>query len=353
MSRINKFKKLMLWIFAIVFFVLVIFNLIGYIFSAPVYKGPVTDHFDGKTFKNPGNVKAKGLSDLIKWVRTREKQPWLEDKDVLTGAAPTARVAQGVKVTFVNHATFLIQVDGLNILTDPVWSERVSPVSFAGPKRMRPPGIRFEDLPPIDVIIISHNHYDHLDRATMRALISKFDPQVITPLGVGAFIEGLGSHRVTDMDWWQEHEISGETKIACVPAQHFSGRGTFDRDATLWCGYVILRNDGHVYFAGDSGYGDFFKDIGKQYGGMKISLIPIGAYLPRWFMSPIHISPDEAVQVHQDVGSEVSVGMHFGTYPLADDGQHQPQHDLRKALENSGISYDEFFTLEEGESLTR
>lgn len=343
----------MLWFFAIVFFILVIFNLIGYLVSAPVYKGPVTDHFNGKTFINQGNVKAKGLSDVIKWVMTRDKQPWHELKEAVPGKAPAERVAEGVVITFVNHATFLIQVDGLNILTDPVWSERTSPVSFAGPKRMRPPGIRFEDLPHIDLILISHNHYDHLDHPTMRDLIWKFNPQVITPLGVGAFIESLGSKRVSDLDWWQEHDMSEVIKIACVPAQHFSGRGTFDRDATLWCGFVILREAGNIYFAGDSGYGDFFKEIGGHYGNMQTSLIPIGAYLPRWFMSPIHMSPDEAVKVHRDVGSALSIGMHFGTFPLADDGQLQPVVDLKRALDNSGIAHESFIVLEEGESLRR
>jgi L-ascorbate metabolism protein UlaG (beta-lactamase superfamily) len=346
-----KYKRIVLWILAIIVFFLVVFNAIGFLVSAPKYHGPVSDHFNGKTFINPGNVKAKGLKDVLKWASNRERQPWKEVVDVEVGPAPEQRIDSGIKITFVNHSTFLIQVDGLNILTDPVWSERTSPVSFAGPRRMRPPGIRFEDLPQIDIILLSHNHYDHLDVPTMKRLISKFNPKIVTPLGVGVFVQKLGGNVILDMDWWQENDISDKIRIACVPAQHFSGRGTFDRDATLWCGYVLVRDDGNIYFAGDSGYGDFFREIGERYGKMRVSLIPIGAYLPNWFMSPIHISPEEAVKVHKDVNSEFSIGMHFGTFPLADDGQDQPIVDLRESLVKEDVSQESFQVLEEGNSI--
>ncbi len=341
----------MIWFLAIIFFVIVTFNLVGLIVSAPKYRGPVSDHFNGKSFVNPGNLKAKGFKDLIKWVRNRDRDPWVEEKNVEIGLKPDYKVKEGIKLTFVNHSTFLIQTGGLNILTDPIWSERASPVSFAGPKRMRPPGIRFEDLPQIHIILISHNHYDHLDITTLKKLIRKYDPKIITPLGVGAYIESLGAKHIVDMDWWQELGISPEITLACVPAQHFSGRGTFDRDATLWCGYMIKQAGGNIYFAGDSGYGSFFKEIGRKYPNTRVSLIPIGAYLPKWFMSPIHISPEEAVRVHKDIGSEVSVGMHFGTFPLADDGLHRPIEDLKKALSREGVDHESFRVLEEGESI--
>ncbi len=344
-------KKIMFWFLTIIIIVLVSFNVIGFFISAPKYKGPVCDHFNGKTFINPGGVKAKGFIDVIKWSTNRQRDPWIEEGNVGYGEKPLERIDDGVKVTFVNHSTFLIQVDGLNILTDPVWGERTSPVSFMGPKRMRPPGIRFEDLPQIDIVIISHNHYDHLDVPTLKKLIDKFNPKIITPLGVGAFVENMGARDITDMDWWQELGLSENITIACVPAQHFSGRGTFDRDATLWCGYVLKRSSGSIYFAGDSGYGDFFKDIGSKYPNIRLSMIPIGAYLPKWFMSPIHISPEEAVQVHKDVGSEVSISMHFGTFPLADDGLARPVNDLEKALEEQRVGKESFLVLEEGESL--
>jgi len=342
----------MLWISGIFFVIIIVSYLVGFLVSAPKYKGSVSDHFNGSTFVNPGNVQAKGLKDVIRWAMNREKEPWMEELNAPVGPKPANKVDDSIKVTFVNHSTFLIQVDGMNILTDPVWSERTSPVAFAGPKRMRPPGIRFEDLPDIDLILISHNHYDHLDVATLKRLIKKHQPKVITPLGVGAFISKLGTDNYVDMDWWQELGLSKKITLACVPAQHFSGRGFFDRDATLWCGYVFKTSLGEIYFAGDSGYGAFFKEIGQRYQDIKVALIPIGAYLPHWFMSPIHISPEEAVRVHLDVNAERSVGMHFGTFPLADDGQDRPVTDLKAALSDLQVDEEAFMVLEEGQSLT-
>jgi len=341
----------MIWVLAFALLMVVIFNFVGFSISSPKYSGPRTDHFNGKTFENPGDVKAKGLTDVIKWASNRKRQPWIVEKEPYIGPEPAGQVKAGIKITFVNHSTFLIQANGMNILTDPVWSDRTSPFRFAGPKRMRPPGITFEDLPKIDLVIISHNHYDHLDVSTMRDLIKHHNPGIITPLGVGEFVRKMGTDNVEDLDWWQEQVISDDMNIVCVPAQHFSGRGTFDRDATLWCGYIIQSKSGNIYFAGDSGYGDFFKLIGRKYGKMKVSMIPIGAYLPQWFMSPIHISPEEAVKVHQDVNSEISIAMHYGTFPLADDGQQQPILDLKDAINRSGLNKDEFVLLDEGKSL--
>ena len=342
---------MIVWIFALVFLILFVFNVVGFLISAPKYSGEISDHFNGKTFENPGNVKAKGLKDVIKWSVNRNRQPWQEVAYIQQGPKPDSRIEEGIKITFVNHSTFLIQVGGLNILTDPIWSDRTSPVQFAGPKRVRPPGILFTDLPKIDYIIISHNHYDHLDVPTMKKLIEQHDPKIITPLGVARYVEKLGSGKATDMDWWDELGLDHGLKIACVPAQHFSGRGTYDRDATLWCGYIIMHGESNIYFVGDTGYGNFFKEIKDTFGRMSVSLIPIGAYLPQWFMSPIHISPEEAVKVHQDVESEISIGMHFGTFPLADDGQHQPIEDLHKALKNAGINDGSFKVIREGESI--
>jgi L-ascorbate metabolism protein UlaG (beta-lactamase superfamily) len=347
----NK-RKIMIWLFITLLTVILMFNLGGYYFSAPKYKGFVTDHFNGKTFINPGSVKAKGLADVLRWAMNRKPEPWTENMDLKYGEEPVERNAEGIRITFVNHSTFLIQVDGVNILTDPVWSERCSPIPFVGPKRMRPPGIRFEDLPPIDVVILSHNHYDHLDVPTMKKLIKTHDPEIMTPLGVGAFIKQLGSDRTRDLDWWEEASLPSNLSVVAVPAQHFSGRGTFDRDATLWCGYIIKSKSGNIYFAGDSGYGEFFKTIGERYGEMAISLIPIGAYLPQWFMSPIHISPQVAVQVHKDVNSKISLGMHFGTFPLADDGQGQPESDLNEAIKKAGLAQGEFIAPVVGEVVT-
>jgi len=239
----------------------------------------------------------------------------------------------------------------VNILTDPVWSKRVSPFTWSGPKRMRPPGLRFGDLPRIHVVLLTHNHYDHLDVQTMRMVWVSHHPQIIVPLGVKRFLDKNHIGAAFEMDWWQEIQLENKLTINCVPAQHFSGRGLLDRDATLWCGYVITTTAGRIYFAGDTGYNEnTFKEIARRFAPFKLSMIPIGAYKPKWFMSPIHVSPEEAVKIHLDVKSETSIGMHFGTFPLADDGGDDPKNDLNEALYNYKIAREEFLILQEGEA---
>jgi len=324
------------------------------IIKAPVSSGWKSDHFNGKTFSNPDNVKGRGAKDIVKWSLTGDPGPWREvtEREAEMGHPPRERVSEGeVVFTFVNHSTFLIQAGGLNILTDPIWSQRASPFQWVGPKRMRPPGIRYEDLPEIDLVLISHNHYDHLDVQTVQRLRESFDPLFVTPLGVGRFLEDNGIRKYTELDWWGEHRCSDGVAVTGVPAQHFSGRGLSDRDKTLWCGYVIGMPNGNIYFAGDTGYNGIFKEIGRRFAPIHTALIPIGAYRPRWFMAPIHVDPDEAVLIHKDVGAERSIGMHFGTFPLADDGMHEPMRDLAEARQKYGISEEAFRTLNEGESL--
>jgi L-ascorbate metabolism protein UlaG (beta-lactamase superfamily) len=324
--------------------------LLGWIFSAPVYHGPITDHFDGKKFINPGNVKEHGFKDLMKWMRTREKGEWKEQKDLLPGAPPPP-VIQGdsVRVTFVNHSTFLIQTMGLNILTDPIWSERASPVGFSGPKRIRPPGIRYEDLPGIDIILLTHNHYDHLDISTLKKLARDFNPVIYCPLGVDLFLEKRGISNTRVMDWWDELQIGDDISIICTPAQHFSGRGMFDRNKTLWCGFALQTASGAIYYSGDTGYGGFFKDIAMRIGPLRLAFIPIGAYKPEWFMAPIHTSPEDALKVFQDIGSPPSIGMHFGTFPLADDAMNEPVMELERLKAEKGIGENDFIVMKEGE----
>jgi L-ascorbate metabolism protein UlaG (beta-lactamase superfamily) len=328
------------------------FVVIGMILSGPRYKGPVTDHFDGRKFINPTGIQAKGLKDVLTWMTQRKRKEWKEEKNRVFGKRPLAHFKDGIRITFVNHTTFLIQVAGLNILTDPVWSKRTSPFQWIGPKRMRMPGIKLEDLPRIDVVLLSHNHYDHLDVPTMRIVTGAHHPRIITPLGVAAFLETVGIKGSADVDWWDEVTLSDKVKITSVPAQHFSGRGMLDRDASLWCGYVLSTPHGQIYFAGDTGYNDkTFVDIGQRFAPIKVSLIPIGAYKPEWFMSPIHVSPFEAVLIHREVGSKKSIASHFGTFPLADDGADDPVEDLSKALLQNNLSKDEFVTLTEGEAV--
>lgn len=323
---------------------------VGFSLSAPKYKGPLSDHFDGKKFRNPGNVRPQQLRDVFKWMMNRRRGKWIEDKSENYGKRPLDHEKNGIRITFINHSTFLIQVDGLNIITDPVWSARVSPFTWAGPKRMRLPGIKFENLPRIHAVLVSHNHYDHLDIPTMRLIFGAHHPQIITPLGVKQFLDNERIAGSQDLDWWQQAKLSDSVTVQSVPAQHFSARGAFDRDATLWCGYMLKTSKGNIYFAGDTGYNDkTFKEIGDRTGQIRVSLIPIGAYKPEWFMSPIHVSPDEAVKIHMDVKSRFSIGTHFGTFPLADEAQNDPINDLKIALTKYQVNEETFITMREGE----
>jgi L-ascorbate metabolism protein UlaG (beta-lactamase superfamily) len=327
--------------------------LMGWILSAPGYKGPKSIHFNGQTFVNNSGFGSNSFGDLLKWGLTRDAGEWnqIPESESLYGRVPAAP-GSGFSVTFVNHATFLIQSTDKTILTDPIWSERASPFSFMGPARFRQPGIRFEDLPSIDLVLISHNHYDHLDKESLIRIHKSHDPEFIVPLGVDLYLKSLGIDKVTALDWWDKNSITDSLTIHAVPAQHFSSRGMFDRDKTLWSGFVIESGKQRLYFAGDTGYGEFFKDIAARFGGFDLAMIPIGAYKPRWFMSPVHVSPEEAVQAHIDVKSRLSIGMHFGTFSLADDGQFEPEEDLRKALSERDIADSVFVTLKEGSSIS-
>jgi L-ascorbate metabolism protein UlaG (beta-lactamase superfamily) len=247
-----------------------------------------------------------------------------------------------MRVTFIDHATLLIQMDDLNILTDPIWSERTSPVAFAGPRRHRPPGIRFDDLPPIDVVVVSHNHYDHLDIPTLRRLQQRDRPRIVTPLGNGALMRRHGVDGAIELDWWQSDE-----KVTLVPARHFCGRAISDRDRNLWGGFVISGPSGNAYFAGDTGWGAHFAEIGARFDPIRVALLPIGAYLPRWFMQPVHIDPAQAVDAHAALRARTSIPMHYGTFALGDDGFDEPLRDLQSILAAKGSA--NFVILEHGE----
>ncbi|MCH2450554.1 MAG: MBL fold metallo-hydrolase [Gracilimonas sp.] len=350
----NLFIKIMLWIISLLLIAAVTITSAGWMVSKPGYKGPTSDHFNGTTFENSGNVPSKSFFDVMKWYLQRDQGEWVEipEQEVTFAEKPADNITKGMVITYVNHSTFLIQAAGVNILTDPVWSDRVSPVSFIGPKRFRPPGIKFEDLPKIDVVLISHNHYDHLDLETIKKLDKRFRPQFITPLGVGQLLKRSLVRYTNDLDWWESKIVDSDITVHSVEAQHFSARGLFDRNKTLWSGYVIDTPAGDVYFAGDTGYGEFFRKIRQKHPTIKVGLIPIGAYQPRWFMKPMHVNPEEAIQVHKDVGAQISFGMHFGTFPLADDGMYEPENDFMQAIRKPGNTGVNFKLLKEGDSFT-
>lgn len=300
----------------------------GWLFSAPRYRGPKSDHFDGRRFYNLEPTEHAGFFDMVRWMATRDEGPWEEWREITPGAPPPERVSgEALRVTWVNHATVLIQTRNVNILTDPIWSDRCSPLPFAGPRRHHAPGIRFEHLPPIDVVLLSHNHYDHMDVPTLERLKREHRPRIFAGLGNAAFVKGA-----TDLDWWQSVNLAENVTLHAVPAQHFSSRGLADRDANLWTGYVIESPEGPIFFAGDSGWGSHFRAIRERFGPMRLALLPIGAFRPVWFMRAVHISPAEAVRAARELEARVSVPMHYGTFHLGDDGQDEPVEVLLQEL---------------------
>ncbi len=312
---------------------------------------PVSDHFDGEHFFNPGGGNPRGFRDLLRWQFNRQQGAWPAwVENTAQPALPAALGPRECAVTFVGHASFLLQFAGLNVLTDPIWSERCSPVSWAGPKRVRAPGLAFEALPRIDLVLLSHNHYDHLDLPTLRRLHAAHRPLIVTTLGNRPFLADEGIDHVVELDWWQAHEPKPGVKVTVTPAQHFAARGLGDRFKTLWGGFVLATPAGRIWFAGDSGYFDGFKAIGDKLGPFDLSLIPIGAYEPRWFMAPVHCTPAEAITIHRDARSRRSLGMHFGCFPLADDGYEQPVADFRAAHATAGLGPEEFTLPEVGET---
>jgi L-ascorbate metabolism protein UlaG (beta-lactamase superfamily) len=345
------FRRLLLALVGLAVLFVALVAVAGYVLSGPAYSGPVSDHFDGTRFRNMRPVPHGGFMDFLRWQRTRKPGAW-QDRNEPPGPKPPDRVPRGqLRVTFINHATVLIQQDGLNILTDPIWSERASPVGWLGPRRHQPPGIRFEDLPRIDVVLISHDHYDHMDLPTLRRLQEKHLPRFFVGLGNAPLFVDKGIGPVTELDWWKSTAIAPDVELVAVPAQHFSARGLFDRDRTLWLGYLVKGPAGISYFAGDTGDGPHYDEIKKRFGAPRLALLPIGAYQPAWFMSAVHQNPAEALHAHDRLGAGTSVGIHFGTFSLADDGQDEPQDALQQELSRRAAPRPSFLTLRFGEGL--
>lgn len=324
---------------------------LGCAFATRPYSGPISDHFDGTRFYNQDRSKEPTFRSFLAWITTRKRGAWQDENCVPLRAEKPPSSVEGarLRVTFVNHSTFLIQTAGLNVLTDPIWSDRASPLPFAGPRRRRPPGIAFDELPRIDVVLVSHNHYDHLDTGTLKRIAERDDPLVIAPLGNKRLIKRQGFSRVIECDWWQEVMVSDTVAVVCVPAQHFSGRGFFDHYKALWAGFVMQTEDGAIYFAGDTGYGPHIEQIAQRWQPLRLALLPIGAFMPQWFMSFAHMGPADAVQAHLTLRAQTSIGMHFGTFPLADDGQQDATETLRNIVTMSGVRGTAFWTLRNGE----
>lgn len=313
------------------------------------YKGPKTDHFDGKYFHNIPPDK-RTFWDFLRWMVNRHAIPWPDFIDIGSTAIPEERIPIGeMRVTFVNHSTVLIQWDEINILTDPIWSERCSPFKSMGPKRVHVPGIEFEDLPPIDIVLLSHNHYDHMDVETLKNLHHSFDPLVITGLGNKPFLKKIGLNNVIELDWWDMYEVFPGFSIFFVPASHFSARSLFDRNRTLWGGFVLRGDDQNIYFAGDTGYGNHFKQIKERFGKIRFAILPIGTYEPRWFMKPAHMSPLDGIQAHLELNAKTSMGIHIGTFHLSDEAIDAPYILLKEELERLKIPDDTFWILNPGE----
>jgi L-ascorbate metabolism protein UlaG (beta-lactamase superfamily) len=285
-------------------------------------------HFDGRRFYNPDAPQASGLLNVLRWkLKSRpEKSPKFVD-DVRQTVPVRRFEGSGLRSTLVNHSTVLLQDRRFNILTDPIWSERTSPLSWIGPRRHRKPGIAFENLPALDAVLISHNHFDHLDLPTLRRLASTQKTTFVVPSHLTGFLLSHDIGPVQEMDWGESFSFGGFT-VHCVPALHFSARGVGDRNKTLWCGYVIETQERIIYFAADTAYGPHFTQIREKFGSPQVALLPIGAYAPRWFMSPVHMGPEEAIRAHQELGAQTSVAIHHGTFQLADDGIDTPKNYL-------------------------
>lgn len=316
------------------------------------YRGPRSDHFDGQRFHNIHPKPHKGLREVLKWQLGRPAQlEWVEQPGPDAVPEVPERVSGSeLRVTYINHATLLIQQHGLNVLTDPLWSQRASPFEFIGPRRHHPPGLSLDQLPPIDLILVSHNHYDHLDLNSLRQLAERFPrARVVSGLGNAALILECGFSRVEELDWWQQLPLNEQLTLHAVPAQHWSARTRRDTNRTLWLGFVLESAEGPVLFPGDSGLGPEFQLIQQRFGPLRFAALPIGAYAPRWFMQDNHMNPEDAVQAHLQLASQCSMAIHFGTFNLSDEDQFAPPRELAQALSEHQVPAEQFRAPKPGE----
>jgi len=325
-------------------------------FDEKRFIGPKTYNFSKGKFNNIEAIKdEKGVFDLLKWLFTRKPAKWPKFIDSAYGDKPESIINNDkqMRVTFINHASFLVQTAGYNMIFDPIYSDTAGPW-LLGPKRVRNPGIKFDDLPKIDVLFISHNHFDHLDLDTIKRIYERDNPYIIAPLGViSSYIEPkIGScDKCKELDWWLSYKVHKDLIVQLTPAQHWSSRNLFDKNSTLWGGFLITTNAGNIYFAGDTGLGSgkVFEMIKEEASNIRLALLPIGAYSPSWFMQGVHVNPEEAVQIHKILNPTTSIGMHYGTFQLSDKDVNEPVERLNKAVKANSIN--NFITLGFGEKL--
>jgi L-ascorbate metabolism protein UlaG (beta-lactamase superfamily) len=315
------------------------------------YSGPISDHFDGVRFHLPSQPEDKGLVELLRWQLGGGRKDWPESFPSPFADKPPAS-SSTLRVTLIGHASFLVQVAGRNILIDPVFAERASPFGFTGPKRVNPPGIAFGDLPTIHAVLLTHNHYDHLDVATIARLWARDRPLIAAPLGNDAIVRANHPDIVVETrDWGGDVDLGNGVAAHLRPAYHWSARGLNDRRMALWCAFVLTTPAGTIYHVGDTGFGDgkIFEDVRKRFGPVKVAHLPIGAYEPRWFMEPQHMNPQDAVRAFEIIGAEQALGHHWGTFRLTNEGIEEPPADLATALQSAEIAPQRFRAMRPGE----